>query len=60
MKAYLVVYTNGISIKNEKIITSYSTLEEVISHFKDTHTDDQECVIINIIDITNNNYGNTL
>lgn len=51
MKAYLVVYTNGISIKNEKIITGYSTLEEVISHFKDTHTDGQECVIINVIDL---------
>lgn len=60
MKTYLVVYTNGISIKNEKIITNYSTLEEVISHFKDTHKNDKECVIINIIDITNNNYGNTL
>lgn len=51
MKAYLVVYTNGISIKNEKIITNYSTLEKVISHFKDTHTDGQECVIINVIDL---------
>lgn len=53
MKTYLVVYTNGISIKNEKIITSYSTLEEVISHFKDTHTDDKDCVIINIINLAN-------
>lgn len=52
MKAYLVVYTNGISIKNEKIITNYSTLEKVISHFKDTHTDGQECVIINVIDLS--------
>ena len=51
MKTYLVVYTNGISIKNEKIITNYPTLEEVISHFKDTHADGQECVIINIIDL---------
>ena len=51
MKAYLVVYTNGISIKNEKIITGYSTLEKVISHFKDTHTDGQDCVIINVIDL---------
>lgn len=51
MKTYLIVYTNGISIKNEKIITGYSTLEEVISHFKDAQTDCQECVIVNIIDL---------
>lgn len=53
MRTYLFVYTNGISIKNEKIITSYPTLEEVISHFKDIHKNDQECVIINIINLTN-------
>ena len=56
MRKYLFVYTNGISIKNEKIITNYPTLEEVISYFKDTHTDGQECVIVNIIDLNGNTH----
>ena len=61
MRKYLFVYTNGISIKNETVTTATDTnLEETISWFKDIHKDNQECVIINIIDITNNNYGNTL
>lgn len=52
MRKYLFVYTNGISIKNETVIT-YSKLGETITWFKGNHKDDKECVIINIINLTN-------
>lgn len=53
MRKYLFVYTNGISIKNEIVTTVTDTnLEETISWFKDIHKNDKECVIINIINLT--------